>query len=73
MNIYGLASMIASDTEQVELYLRQGWEPFAVSSDMNGERIWMKRIVNEIHHEQDGANEGTSRRASRKTKAKDSH
>lgn len=40
--MWELASAAVYDAEKVEEYLREGYEPFAVSED-RGARIWFKR------------------------------
>jgi len=58
--------------EDVENFLQQGYEPFAVTIDTQGERIWLKKELKElkelkesnaeIHSQQDRAHKGRSRR-----------
>lgn len=54
--MWKLASVSVRNNEQVEYYLRQGYEPFAVTSEYGGERLWLKckevketRKKNEVH------------------------
>jgi hypothetical protein len=48
--MWNLISVSASDPGKVKDFLNYDYEPFAVSQDMGGERIWLKkRIENEIY------------------------
>ena len=41
--MWSLVTTLVSDKEKVEQYLSQGYEPFTVSSDPRGERVWLKK------------------------------
>lgn len=46
--MWQLLSAMVRDKERVELYLKEGYEPFTVSPDVRGERVWFKKEVEDI-------------------------
>lgn len=68
--MWELANARAASTNFVEEYLKEGYEPFAVSTDSNGFiTIWFKREVKVEIHSQQGSDKGTSRRATKTAKS----
>jgi len=41
--MWEVASVSINDAEKVTAYLRDNYEPFAVTADYRGERIWLRK------------------------------
>lgn len=60
------------DITRVNNFLKEGFEPFAVTADQGGWMIWLRKEVDEICNQQPKPVKGTGRRAAGKSKEKDS-
>ena len=65
-----LSSAMVSNREVIERFLQEGYEPFAVTLDVRGERVWFKKEVEELKSEVHSKSEQHKQRRSRKTAPK---
>ena len=74
--MWDISAVMSSSQEEVERFLHRGYEPFAVTSNDNGERIWLKKFIStkeelkdaKIHSKQGQSDKGRGRRSASKPK-----
>lgn len=68
--MWDLVKVQSSDVKGVEKYLRDGYEPFAVSFDNYSDTLWLKKEVpDEVHskrHESDKGKGGGAAKTAKK-------
>ena len=74
--MWEINTVLVNNGKQVNALLEDNYEPFAVSTDSWGERIWFKREIKEkpiaFHNQPPMFDKGRSRRTSVKTKGESS-
>jgi len=68
VNMWSFVSIMVSDTEKIDQFLRDNYEPFAVSPDTRSERVWLKKEVDETNYESSKPKPRASRRVAPKSK-----
>ena len=70
--MWTIATALVRNVGGLENLLEEGYEPFAVTTDSYGDRIWLKRKVEEkvieTDNQPDKPEQGASRRTAKKPK-----